>query len=414
MNQGTKVSHSETPHVDVNGPLSESKSLEPTCPNCRRAKPDCDSYCRYCGQRHTRPDEGLGYFVRDFVASFLSLDGRAFRTVTALLFNPGKCAKDFLNGRRNHYLSTAQTYLVSGFFFFLVFGNWIDIVRIEQLLTVELGEEKVSIAELNRVRVGAKEIDSPGVIESGASKSEPLAPNQEPDLKTEGEITNEDERAKTATSSEPASSEQSSATTSGSDTAASKRDAFLNEVHQLQYNGKPFRLSIAEFRQFAMQSKEAIRQVFLDQGLELRSWEIDFVKNLALMTTDHGFKSYVSGSVALASQLALLMLPLLAVLIRVFHWRSCRTWLAAFVVSANWHSSMYLAMSVIMLLNFSLLWALLLGSVLGTMYWVVTLRQVFGQGWLVIFLKTFFVIPMYGFGLFWGFVAAVTGSIFMF
>ncbi len=409
MNQGIEVADSETTQVIVTGQLNESNPLEPICPNCRNSKPDPDSFCRHCGQRHTRPDEGLGYFVRDFVSSFLSLDGRAFRTVTALLFNPGKCAIDFLNGRRNHYLSTAQTYLVSGFFFFLVFGSWIDIVRIEQLFTVDLGEEKVSLAELNRAMDGSKGIDTPGVPESDDSKSETIAPNQDADLPTKAEIAREDAAAKT-----PTSSEQSSTTPTATDAASSRRDAFLNEVHQLQYNGKPFRLSFAEFRQFAMQSKEVVKQVFLDQGIELRSWEIDFVKNLALMTTDHGFKSYVSGSVTLASQLALLMLPLLAVLIRVFHWRSCRTWLAAFVVSANWHSSMYLALSVLMLLNFSLLWVMLLGVVLGATYWVATLRRVFREGWLVIFIKTFFLVPMYCFGLFWGFVAAVTGSIFMF
>ncbi|MDP1561636.1 MAG: DUF3667 domain-containing protein [Pirellulaceae bacterium] len=352
------MSEAESFRSDVDDRPIEAKPL-PFCLNCGVPKPDSDAFCKNCGQRHTRVNEGLGYFVRDFITSFLSLDGRAFRTVTTLLFNPGKCAKDFLNGRRTHYLSTAQTYLVSGFFFFLVFGNWIDVVQIEQLFTVNLDQDTVSISDLNRGSIGSKELDSQDTPEASLPKSDTLAPNQKSEPQANVDQGND------KLESTPPPTDQDSETPSTSAAEDSKRETFLNKVHKLTYNGKPLQLSFAEFRQFSMLPKEEVRQVFLDQGIELGSWEINIIKNLALMTTDHGFRSYVSGSVSLASQLALLMLPLMAVLIRVLHWRSCRTWLAAFVVSANWHTSMYLVLIVVMLLNLSLWWVMLSGIALG-------------------------------------------------
>lgn len=402
------MSTTESFRSDGDDRSNERKPATPTCLNCGAPKPDSDAYCKSCGQRHTRANEGLGYFVRDFITSFLSLDGRAFRTVTTLLFHPGKCAKDFLNGRRTHYLSTAQTYLVSGFFFFLVFGNWIDVVQIEQLFTVNLGQDTVSISDLNRQSDVSQEWSSQDTSASSLPSSDGLTPN----LKSEPRTGVDPGNGKL--DSTPPLPEQDTEPPLSSETEGSKRETFLNKVHKLEYNGKPLQLSLAEFRQFAMQPDEDVRQVFLDQGIELSSWEIDIIKNLALMTTNHGFRTYVSGSVWLASQLALLMLPLLAVLIRAFHWRSCRTWLAAFVVSAHWHTSMYLVLIVVMLLNLSLLWVMLSGIVFGAIYWLLTLRRVFGQGWLVILIKSVLLFPMYVFGLFWGIVVAVTGSIFMF
>jgi hypothetical protein len=406
---------SESEPVDSN---SQAGAIDPqipipTCPNCRTPKPDTDRFCRQCGQRHTRLNDGLYYFVSDFVTSFLSVDGRAFRTLTTLLFRPGKCSLDFLWGRRNAYLSTAQTYLVSGFFFFLIFGSWINILKIEDLLTVNLGEDRVSIADLNRETFTPKNDESVGLPFLSLSGSEAVRTPSDTDQVPAGHGKVEETPAQE--SGEPKETESlQSSSDSRSDERTLNPESFRNKVHTINFSGKPVQVSWAEFRQFSMLPDDAIRKFFLEQDVELDAWEVDILKRGALLTTDHGFASYVSGSVTLASQLALLMLPLLAILLRMFHWRSCPTWLAAFVVSAHWHASMYLALSILMLLNLGLLWLGLAGGVIGAIYWFATLRRVFGQSWLVILVKTFFIVPMYGFGLLIGFSTAILGSIFLF
>lgn len=380
----------------------------PSCLNCGAVKPDEDSFCRKCGQRHTRLDEGLGSFVVDFITSFVSIDGRAFRTLTTLLFKPGKCTVDFLRGRRNCYLSTAQTYLFSGFFFFLVLGNWIDIAKIEELFTVNLGRERVSLADLNRGKVGESGSNSDGMTRFGLSDG--------PRERQENQLTENNE--KSPPEDEGPSETESERNPKTESDPADKNEAdeisFAEKVHKLSYNGKPLLISLAQFRQFAMLSQDDVRVFFLEQGIELDPWEVELFKRAAIMTTDHGFASYVSGSVALASQLALLMLPLMAFLIRITHWRTCRSWLVAFVFSAHWHASMYLMLSILMLFNVGILWVGLIGTVVGGIYWIACLRNVFGQSWLVILFKTVFLAPMYGFGLFLGFAVAVAGSIFLF
>lgn len=409
-NQLTRLTGEGQPPVGIGSKhRTDEAIIEPCCPNCGVYKPEDQAFCGNCGQRHTRLNEGLGTFIGDFLTSFLSVDGRAFRTLTTLLFKPGKCAVDFLNGRRNRYLSTAQTYLVSGFVFFLVFGNWIDIIQIEELFTVNLDSERISIAELKRASESGRTVES--------ANDPPLGKTEDPQVNADSQANQELERSDELNESNELGSESPAEAEppldSTSDNSSSTSD-FLNRERVFNLNGRNVRFSIARFRQFSMQPKSEVAKFFSDQGAEFSSWEIDIIKKAALLTTDHGFSSYVSGSISLASQLALLMLPLLAVLIKLTHWRSCRTWLAAFVVSAQWHASMYLALSLLMVVNLSLVWVAGLGGSLGLFYWLGTLRRVFRQGWVVILVKTFFLVPMYGMGLVFGFAAAVLGSIFWF
>ena len=394
------------------GSEAKQETGQKVCLNCGECKPDSDPYCKNCGQRHTRLNDGLEYFVGDFLTSFLSVDGRAFRTVTTLLFKPGKCALDFLNGRRSYYLSTSQIYLVSGFFFFLVFSNWVDVLKIEELLTIDSGSEKRSLAELNRglgleLAEGATSDREPSP-DKETVESDPPADGQSPreDAGEDGQVATQPEA--TTGDIEPGSSAIKPLDPKPADTH------FFNQVQSITFNGKQVRFSIAQFRQFSMLPKSEIAQFFRAQEVELSPFEIDVIKKLALLTTDHGLASYVSGSIGLASQMALLMLPLLAVLLRLSHWRSCRSWLAAFVVSAQLHSSMYIALSVLMLLQLSFLWVAGLGLGVGAFFWFWTLRRVFGQSWVMILVKTVFLLPLYGFGLQVAVSAAVLGSIFLF
>ncbi|MBL8890662.1 MAG: DUF3667 domain-containing protein [Planctomycetaceae bacterium] len=387
---------------------SEIVTPQPSCLNCGTPKPDEDAFCRKCGQKHTKLNDGLGSFVIDFITSFVSIDGRAFRTLTTLMFKPGKCTVDFSRGRRSCYLSTAQTYLFSGFFFFMVLGNWIDVAKIEELFTVNMGQERVSLAELNRGKAAGAIPHSEGMTLFGLSEDK--RPDQD-------SLENANIGSGTPSRDKEIPNEVESASNPETETSGSgtpEDTSFVDKVHSLSYRDKPLLISLAQFRQFAVLSPEDIRAFFLNQGIELNSWEVELFKRSAIMTTDHGFASYVSGSVSLASQLALLMLPLLAFLVRISHWRTCRSWLIAFVFSAHWHASMYLAISVLMLFNVSLLGVGLIGGAVGVIYWLASLRIVFGQNWLIILVKTVFLAPMYGFGLFLGFAVAVAGSIFLF
>jgi hypothetical protein len=78
-------------------------------------------FCHYCGQ----PDRNfLRFFpvlLRELMEDFLDFDSRFMRTIKPLLFKPGKLTRDYLDGRRFRYTPPLRLYIFSSIAcFFLV------------------------------------------------------------------------------------------------------------------------------------------------------------------------------------------------------------------------------------------------------------------------------------------------------
>lgn len=79
-------------------------------------------YCHYCGQ----PDKNFFRFfpalLREMMGDLLDFDSRISRTLKPLLFQPGKLATDYMQGRRFRYTSPVRLYLFSSIIFFVLAG----------------------------------------------------------------------------------------------------------------------------------------------------------------------------------------------------------------------------------------------------------------------------------------------------
>lgn len=77
-------------------------------------------FCHYCGQ----PDKHFMRFfpvlVRDLITDLLDLDSRFFRTMKALLLQPGKLTRDFIDGQRFRYTPPLRLYIFSSIAFFFL------------------------------------------------------------------------------------------------------------------------------------------------------------------------------------------------------------------------------------------------------------------------------------------------------
>jgi hypothetical protein len=58
----------------------------------------------------------------EYVQTFVSLDGRLWRTLWYLVCQPGKLTNEFLEGRRRRYVRPLPLYLSLSFLFFLIFS----------------------------------------------------------------------------------------------------------------------------------------------------------------------------------------------------------------------------------------------------------------------------------------------------
>ena len=84
----------------------------PDCLNCGEllATPR-PKFCPACGQEtHLRPPR-IGEFLQQFGGAYLATEGALWRTLKLLLFRPGELTRQYLAGRRKHYVLPLRLYL---------------------------------------------------------------------------------------------------------------------------------------------------------------------------------------------------------------------------------------------------------------------------------------------------------------
>ncbi|WP_372016722.1 DUF3667 domain-containing protein [Pseudoxanthomonas sp. 10H] len=99
-----------------------SDSHPAACENC--AAPLRGRFCHACGQAAHSPVRSFAHAVEEVFESFWHLDGRIFRTLRRLL-SPGALAIDYLGGRRAPYVAPMRLFVVLCVLTFFV-GKLVD------------------------------------------------------------------------------------------------------------------------------------------------------------------------------------------------------------------------------------------------------------------------------------------------
>lgn len=89
-----------------------------TCANCGEAMHG--EYCVACGQRRFRPEHRrFAHLVAESVGAITDLDGRLWRSIRALMLQPGRIARDWIDGRRTYWISPVRLFLLANLIYFL-------------------------------------------------------------------------------------------------------------------------------------------------------------------------------------------------------------------------------------------------------------------------------------------------------
>ncbi|MEO7457684.1 MAG: DUF3667 domain-containing protein [Gemmatimonadaceae bacterium] len=79
------------------------------------------AYCADCGERQpTRRDFTTRALVAEAASEFVSLDGRLWRSVVALLSKPGFLTQEYFSGRRTRYMRPFSLFVLLNVAFFFV------------------------------------------------------------------------------------------------------------------------------------------------------------------------------------------------------------------------------------------------------------------------------------------------------
>jgi hypothetical protein len=89
-----------------------------SCSNCGATL--AGEFCHACGQkRFVESDRRFGHLLHQFLASATDLDGRFWRTLRALLFQPGLLSREYFDGRRARWISPVSLFLAVSVVYFL-------------------------------------------------------------------------------------------------------------------------------------------------------------------------------------------------------------------------------------------------------------------------------------------------------
>ena len=98
--------------------VSPSTNPASTCRNCNTNAPG--NFCSACGQATTLHVPSAREFLHEFVAHYVALEGKLWRTLALLLFRPGALSNEYLAGRRVRYVEPLRVYLTFSILFFAI------------------------------------------------------------------------------------------------------------------------------------------------------------------------------------------------------------------------------------------------------------------------------------------------------
>jgi hypothetical protein len=92
---------------------------EIVCPNCGTLI--AGKFCQGCSQPAHLHVPSAREFLHEFIAHYVALEGKLWKSVALLLFRPGRLTRDYIEGKRVRYVEPLRLYLSFSIIFFAIF-----------------------------------------------------------------------------------------------------------------------------------------------------------------------------------------------------------------------------------------------------------------------------------------------------
>ncbi len=97
-------------------PKTPNANIYADCPSCGNTV--SGNFCNNCGQKIDDMRRSLFALIAETLGGIFSFESRMWKTFGALLFKPGKVAREYADGARMRYSAPVRTYLVVSILFF--------------------------------------------------------------------------------------------------------------------------------------------------------------------------------------------------------------------------------------------------------------------------------------------------------
>ena len=104
-----------------------------SCLNCEHPLDISDKFCPNCSQANTTKKLTIRDFFSEFFASIISYDSKLRKTLSALIFKPGKISIDYIKGKRLTYTNPFRFLLSLAFIYFIMISLTSDFSGLDRL-----------------------------------------------------------------------------------------------------------------------------------------------------------------------------------------------------------------------------------------------------------------------------------------
>jgi hypothetical protein len=366
------------------------------CLNCGKEPLDT-RFCPDCGQENLSHKVPLPELLSDVGEEFLKWDGRLFRTLTLVLFRPGRLAKEYNAGRRVRFVSPFKMYFVVSALFVFLFSLLNPVPNI-------LGIPGTKVRS-NRKAAARKSTKDPV---KGAAPTDVMWSAQS------GVPTTHTEAAK------PAGKQANATATSGQGDVAS---ATASKVDQDEDDGGEFNFRLPDGKPIIPKDYLVDGRTRVTQGLYLRAydqWQQD-PKNdhkqrdplrqaffRGVFKTIDAPGNYANNLIQGIGRTMVFLLPIYALLLSWLFRGARQFYVEHLVLAVSNHTFAFLLASIVGLVAKER-WVPL-AILLGLSYWLyefMALRVVYGQRKRLTLFKQFILWQVYGFAILLGFIATV-------
>lgn len=396
------------------------------CSNCNA--PLTGPFCHICGQKDDDLQRPIWTLLREILDDVFSTDSRLFKTLFLLVLVPGGLTRAFRMGRRARFVPPLRLYLVVSILFFLI----------------------ISVGDILILDINVKPIDPPtppAVPEQSteAEKAEAPAPPEVPQVGPDGQLSlggepessdqtpggegvadeEGDENAKLRAEAErklqqtsqrlkeilgddfkglsPEAQKAILDAEMGRTVSREEIEKAIEEAEDVKDTikfelGFPYDVDVSMFVRNTGEERQGLKQEDIDRVLNAPDVP-EFFKEAT-----RGFAKALKEPEAFNElfndwlpRALFVLMPVFAMILRLFHWGEDRVYLQQLVFSLHFHTFLFLLMTAMMVIipafggdmGIAIFWW-------GTsIYLIIALKVGQGQGWIRAFLKAGFIWVSY-------------------
>lgn len=376
------------------------------CPNCGTHLGHAVNFCPNCGQENHEVKLPLSHIGYEFVESITHFDNKLWNSLKAIFTRPGKMTAEFLAGKRARYVPPARLYVFVSVIFFFLIGKFADRQLEESIHDLTRGDivtldmqdlidDDQLLDSLNAGKLGRKldlkiPLNEQGLIDL-SRRLKRLKPTQLDSMLTKAKVAVTDSTRQKLRSLIELVPDTPRVST-GLDQLFGKRKFKTSEereAYEEQLSRMPDQQIDSLIRAEGSKPDWFTRKLYRQQSK---------FSHLGNGENTHELLHAVTKNLSIVM---FVLMPFVAVLLLLFYFRRGRLYYEHLIFSVHIHTVLFLLFSIALGITFFSNPALISSVLVWTfwiswLYFLLSIKRVYGQSWGKTIVKFFLLSMMYG------------------